>query len=168
MHDQSPFYRSGCRPGWGCDVPRATRLGHPRTWALPLGLCAPSPPITSFQLQLIVSHPLMHCSCTGRPRCPSPDGPRSALRLLLGCPRDRYPPRPSLHDLMARQSLMEPSADNPASTHDVASRLLLLHGLFLIPGALLVLFLPQPSLSATQKSPGEDFRDSTPGSEHAL
>ena len=45
----------------------------------------------------------------------------------------------------------------PAST--------LLHGLFLISGVLLVLFPPQPSLSATQKPPG---KTSTPGSEHAL
>lgn len=41
-------------------MPRATHLGHQRTQGLPLGPCAPSPPIVSSELPLIVTRLLSH------------------------------------------------------------------------------------------------------------
>lgn len=115
--EQVLIYRRACRPGRGVTRPGPCAWTTPpsRTGALPLDLCAPRPPIASFQLQPIGFHLLMH------PSSPGSCSGRGALAPMgdSGCfPADRaigtlpHPPAPN-GTLLA----------NPKQHHDVASRL---------------------------------------------
>lgn len=113
-------------------MPRATWLGH-------LRLCPSAWCLISADADSLPSPVASGCSRLGHwPRCLSTDG---RLRLAARLPCHRYPTQPSLRDLLARQSLMEPERVPtmwlPAST--------LLGGLLLIPWVLLMLLCPQPS-----------------------